>query len=107
MGAVVGGHIGLGAGGKTGAIRGAKAGTEMSRDVDDERTYGLSQYDIDEIVDSFPNNNSAVFAIVEHLWAKDTKQAVVYSNGSVFIQGMLPPELFVSIGEALPKLVSR
>lgn len=107
MGAVVGGLIGLGAGGKKGAVRGAKAGAEMSRDVDDERTYGLSQDDIDEIVDSFPNNSSAVFAIVEHLWAKDIKQAVVDSNGSVFIQGMLTPELFVSIGEALPKLVSR
>jgi uncharacterized membrane protein len=106
LGAVVGGLIGLGAGGEEGARKGAKTGAEMAMEVENERTYGLSQDDIDEIVDSFPNNSSAVFAIVEHLWAKDIKQAVINSNGTVFIQGMLRPELFVRIGEALPKLTS-
>ncbi len=75
---------------------------EMAND----RTYGLSQDDIDEIVDSFPNNTSALFAIIEHLWAKDLKQAVMDSNGIV-VQGMLRPELFMRIGEALPALASR
>ena len=79
----------------------------ISQQQENEETYGLSQEDVDEIVDSFPKNSSAVFAIVEHLWAKDLKQAVVDSNGIVFIQGMLTPELFVRIGEALPEMASR
>ncbi len=107
LGAVVGGLIGLGAGGKKGARKGAKAGAKLGEDIENERTYGLSQDDIDEIVDAFPNNSSAVFAIVEHLWAKDIKQAVVDSNGTVFVQGMLTSELFVRIGEALPTTASR
>jgi uncharacterized membrane protein len=104
LGEAVGALIGLGAGG----AKGAKAGAEMAREgeLENDVTYGLSQEDIDEIVDSFPNNTSGLFAIIEHLWAKDLKQAVMDSNGIV-VQGMLKPELFVRIGEALPALASR
>lgn len=109
LGAAVGALIGLGAGGAEGARRGAAAGAERAgeREMGVERTYGLSQDDIDEIIDSFPNNTSALIAIIEHLWAKDLKQAVMDSNGAVLVQGMLRPELFVRIGEALPAMASR
>ncbi len=107
LGAVVGGLIGLGAGGEEGAEEGAKIGAERAREIENEETYGLTQEDIDEIVDSFPNNTSAVFLIIEHLWAKNITQAVIDSNGTVLIQGMLTPELFVRIGEAMPKSISR
>lgn len=103
LGSVVGGLIGIGAGGR----KGAKVFTDLGMEVANERTYGLVQNDIDEIIDSIPNNSSCLFAIIEHLWAKDIKQAVVDSNGIVFIQGMLPPELFVSAGEVIPKPVGR
>ncbi len=99
MGAVVGGLIGLGAGGREGAKKGAKAGAERAKEKEmtNERTYGLSQDDIDDIVDAFPKNSSAAFAIIEHLWAKDIKQAVMDSNGTVLVHGMLTPELLVML----------
>ncbi len=109
LGAAVGALIGLGAGGAKGARKGAEMGAERGREreLSNERTYGLSQEDINEILESVPNKTSALFAIVEHLWAKDLKQAVMDSNGNVLIQGMLRPELFVRIGEALQSTASR
>ena len=109
LGAAVGALIGLGAGGAKGARKGAEMGAERGREreLSNERTYGLSQDDINEYLESVPNKTSALFAIVEHLWAKDLKQAVMDSNGNVLIQGMLRPELFVRIGEALPRPSSR
>ena len=108
LGTAVGALIGMGAGGAEGARKGAEVGAERARGrMEGERTYGLSQEDINEIIDSFPNNTSFLIAIIEHLWAKDLKQAVMDSNGAVLVQGLLRPELFVRIGEALPAMASR
>jgi uncharacterized membrane protein len=101
LGAVVGGLIGFGAGGVEGAKVGAVVGGKRAKDARGELGFGLSQGDINEIVRSLPNNSSAAFIIIEHLWAKNIKQAVMDSEGSVMIQGMLSPELFLMIGEAL------
>ena len=107
LGALVGGLIGLGAGGAEGAREGAEIGEESASEIDNEMTYGLSEEDIDDMVDSIPNNTSAVFAVIEHLWAKDIKQAVIDSNGTVLVQGMLTPELMVRIGEVVSGAVAQ
>ncbi|MDW5561840.1 MAG: DUF6325 family protein [Methanomassiliicoccus sp.] len=106
LGAAVGALIGLGAGGEKGAEKGASIGAEIAKedemeDLENEVTYGVSQDDIDDVLDSFPSNSSALFVIIEHLWAKGLKQAVRDSDGTVLAQGLLTPELFVQIGEAL------
>ena len=107
LGAVLNGLIGLGSGGLKGAIQGAKAGAEKAKEMMNEKTYGLSQEDIDELVDSLPNDSLAVFVLLEHLWAKDLKQAVITTSGRVLIQGLVEPELLVSIGETLKAPTER
>ncbi len=93
---VLGALIGLGAGGiegaKIGAIEGAKFG---------ERDFGLSKKNIKEIAENIPNNSSALLMLVEHLWAKGIKQALVNSGGIMLAQGMVTPEVVVEIGAAL------
>jgi hypothetical protein len=39
--------------------------------------------------------------IVENLWAKKIKQALVNSGGVMLAQGTLTPELMVRIGESI------
>ena len=39
--------------------------------------------------------------LVEHLWAKGIKQALVNSGGIMLGQGMVTPEVIVEIGAAL------
>ncbi len=93
---VLGALLGLGAGGiegaKIGAIEGAKFG---------ERDFGLSKKNIKEIAENIPDNSSALLMLVEHLWAKGIKQALVNSGGIMLAQGMVTPEVVVEIGAAL------
>jgi hypothetical protein len=39
--------------------------------------------------------------IVEHLWAKKIKEALVDADGVMLAQGMLTPEIVMDIGAAL------
>ncbi len=104
LGAIVGDLCGLGAEEEEDE---EEADSESGGEIEIEMTYGLSEEDIDEIVDSLPNDSSALIAIIEHLWAKDLKQAVIDSNGIVLIQGMLAPEIVVGICEELPASASK
>jgi uncharacterized membrane protein len=93
---VIGGLLGFGAAGTKGAVAGAEAGAKFS-----ENDRGLSERDLKEIAENIPNNTSAALIVVEHLWAKKIKQALVDSDGVMIAQGMLTPELVVRIGAAL------
>jgi uncharacterized membrane protein len=96
LNSVIGDLLGFGAEGSKGAVAGVEAGAKFS-----ENDRGLSESDIREIAESIPDNSSALLMIVEHLWAKSIKQALVNSNGVMISQGMLTPELVVRIGAAL------
>jgi uncharacterized membrane protein len=96
LNSVIGDLLGFGAEGSKGAVAGVEAGAKFS-----ENDRGLSESDIREIAESIPDNSSALLMIVEHLWAKKIKQALVNSNGVMISQGMLTPELVVRIGAAL------
>ena len=95
---VIGALLGLGAAGPSGAEAGAEIGAKFS-----ENDMGLKERDIREIAENIPDNSSALLLIVEHLWAKKIKQALVNSNGVMLAQGMLTPELVVKVGAALAK----
>ena len=96
LNSVIGALLGLGAGGMQGAETGAEMGAEFS-----EKDLGLKESDIRDIADDIPDNSSALLMIVEHLWAKKVKQALVNSDGIMLAQGMLTPELVVQVGAAL------
>jgi uncharacterized membrane protein len=93
---VLGALLGLGAGGMEGAIAGAEAGAKYG-----EYDMGFTERDVKNIAEEIPNNSSALLMVVEHLWTKKIKEALVNANGIMIAQGMLTPELVVMIGAAL------
>jgi uncharacterized membrane protein len=93
---VLGALIGYGAAGVEGAELGAKAGAEYA-----EMNLGLTEEDIRKAARQIPNNSSSLLMIVENLWAKKIKQALVNSGGVMLAQGTLTPELMVRIGESI------
>jgi uncharacterized membrane protein len=101
LGAVVGGLIGYGAGGK----EGAKIGMEEGSIAAAEENYGITEEDIEDIAVAIPEGSAAGVFIIEHLWAKSLKQALRDAGGVLLSQGMLSPELLVMVGEELKEAV--
>lgn len=101
FGAVVGGLIGYGAAGEEGARIGMEEGALAAA----EENYGITEEDIDEIADAIPNGSAAGIFIIEHLWAKSLKQALRDAGGVLMAQGMISPELLITVGEELKEAV--
>ena len=101
FGAVVGGLIGYGAGGQ----EGAKIGMEEGSIAAAEENYGITEEDIADIAEAIPEGSAAGIFIIEHLWAKSLKQALRDAGGVLMAQGMLSPELLVTVGEELKEAV--
>ncbi len=97
FGSVVGALIGFGAGGEEGAQTGAEAGTMAAA----ERSFGMTEENVKRIADEIPNDTAAGIMLIEHLWAKDLKQALRDANGFLIAQGMVTPEALVMAGAAL------
>jgi uncharacterized membrane protein len=98
LGAAIGALIGLGA---SGDIEGAEAGAEIGAELAEERGIGFSKDRIKSIADNLPNDSSALILIIEHLWAKDIKEALRNANGVMIAHGMLQPEVLVLLGAAM------
>ncbi len=97
FGAAVGALIGLGAGGAEGGRKGAETGSMAAA----QHTFGMTEEDVQRITDAIPNDSAAAVFLIEHLWAKDLKQALRDANGYLVAQGMVTPEALVMIGDAL------
>jgi uncharacterized membrane protein len=97
FGAAVGGLIGLGAGGKEGARIGMEKGAEAAAG----KIFGMTEEDVRRITNEIPNNSAAAFFLIEHLWAKNLKQALRDSGGFLIAHGMLTPKALVAIGAEL------
>jgi uncharacterized membrane protein len=101
FGAAVGALIGLGAGGMGGAQRGAEAGAMAAA----QRTFGMTEEDVRRISDEIPNDTAAAVFLIEHLWAKDLKQALRDANGFLIAEGIVQPEALVMAGAVLREAV--
>ncbi len=101
FGAAVGALIGLGAGGMEGAQRGVETGAMAAA----RRTFGMNEENVQQIADEIPNDSAAAIFLIEHLWAKDLKQALRDANGFLIAQGMVTPEALVMAGAALREAV--
>lgn len=56
-------------------------------------TSGLiSDEDVEEIGDVLDPNTSAGLLVIEHLWAKGLKQAIINANGVLLAEGRIHPE---------------
>ncbi len=101
FGAVVGGLIGFGARGEEGAVIGMEEGALAAA----QDNYGITEDDILEITEAIPEGTAAAVLIIEHLWAKQLKQALRDAGGVLVSQGMITPELLVLVGEELAEAV--
>ncbi|HEX6121585.1 MAG TPA: hypothetical protein VFY89_00420, partial [Ktedonobacterales bacterium] len=69
-----------------------------------DRTFGLSDDDIQDIAADLPTGTTAVVVLFEHRWALDLKQALQDTGGVVLAQGMVQPEDVMAFGAALGAL---
>ena len=88
-----------------GAIVGALLGFEFrddgqpngSADGMGDRAFGLSQHEIHDIAASLDPGSSAGFALIEHVWARDLKNAVRDAGGFPLGEGFLTPEALAEV----------
>jgi len=102
FGAVVGGLLGFGAGG----VEGARVGIEEGAMAAAQENYGITEEDVLEVTDAIPEGTAAAVLIIEHLWAKNLKQAIRDAGGVLVSQGMLTPELLALVGQELAEAVN-
>ncbi len=95
FGAFIGGLIGLGAGGKEGALADMEVGALAAA----QENYGIIDKDILEITEAIPENTAAAIFIIEHLWAKDLNKAISKAGGVLVSQSTLTPELLTLVGK--------
>ncbi len=57
----------------------------------------IAPEDIDEVADLLPNDSAAGLLIIEHLWAKDLKKALIKANGTLLAEGRIHPEAYAEI----------
>ena len=53
----------------------------------------VNEDDIDEVGELLDNNSAAGILIIEHLWAKGLKQAIIDANGYLIAEGRLRGEV--------------
>ena len=59
--------------------------------------FGLSQHEIHDIAASLDPGSSAGFALIEHVWARDLKNAVRDAGGFPLGEGFLTPEALAEV----------
>lgn len=52
----------------------------------------IGEDDIEEIGELLPDNSAAGLLIIEHLWAKGLKQAIINAEGTLLAEGRIHPE---------------
>ncbi|WP_332449978.1 DUF1269 domain-containing protein [Methanoculleus sp.] len=101
FGAAVGALIGLGAGGEEGVQTGWEAGTMAAA----QRTFGMTEENVQQISDAIPNDSAAAVFLIEHLWAKELKEALRDTNAYLIAEGIVTPEALVMAGTELREAV--
>jgi uncharacterized membrane protein len=61
--------------------------------------FGLSEDQLLEVADLIPKNSTALFLLIEHLWALGLKEAVIDANGIVLANGWITPATLVEMGK--------
>jgi hypothetical protein len=71
----------------------ADIGGELAVDITDGTTSDIvGQDDIDEVADLLENNTTAGLLVIEHLWAKPLKKAILDANGVLVADGRIHPD---------------
>jgi uncharacterized membrane protein len=101
FGAVIGGLLGLGAGGEAGAIEGAVEGALLAV----EEHYGLTWSDVQEMADELEPGTAAGIMLFEHTWATDFADALQDAGGHMLAQGFLTRDALMMVGAELEAMV--
>jgi hypothetical protein len=94
FGAVVGGLLGLGAGGEEGMEAGAIAGAEAAAD-------GVDVFDEEaawDVLEDLPDDAAAALILLEHRWAIGLRDAVVRAGGFPIAGHFISPLDLVEVG---------
>lgn len=90
-----------------GAIVGALLGFEFEGEEPPESSgveghaFGLSQREIQDIAASLDPDSSAGFLLIEHVWARELKQAIRKTGGFPLGEGFLAPEALATVAAEL------
>ena len=57
----------------------------------------INDEDVDEIGGLLQNNSSAGLLVIEHLWARDLKRAIMNANGNLVAEGRIHPDAYDEI----------
>ncbi|HKH29877.1 MAG TPA: hypothetical protein VKA45_02380 [Gaiellaceae bacterium] len=93
FGSYVGALAGYGAAGPEGVERGSMAGAAELADG-----HLFSEGDTFRVTQSLPNNMSAALVLIEHLWAKELRDAVERAGGMELSNEWLRPEEILTAG---------
>jgi uncharacterized membrane protein len=93
MGELAGALIGVGAAGEAGIDVGMRAGREAGAGghlIDEDEVWDLA--------DSIPSGSAAAIALIEHVWAKPLRDAIVSAGGTAVSDEWVHPLDLVDIG---------
>lgn len=93
FGSYVGALAGYGAAGPEGVERGAMAGAAELADG-----HLFNENDAFRVTQSLPNNMSAALVLIEHVWAKQLRDAVERAGGTELSNEWLRPDEILSAG---------
>jgi hypothetical protein len=80
-----------------GAIVGALLGLRIDDTEPQEHAFGFSQAEIDEMGAGLEPGGAAGLMLIEHVWARDLKQAVRDASGRMLSQDFLTPETVAAV----------
>ena len=75
---------------------------EMLSEIRDRETQPmLSEEDIEQIAEKMDNDTAAGILVIEHLWAKGLKRAIIDAGGELIDEGRIHPEIVAGVVEEL------
>jgi uncharacterized membrane protein len=102
LGAVVGGLLGLAAGGDE---ESEALGATLAAQAIADDAFGFGIGDLQNVKDKIPPGNAALVLLIEHQWALELKGAVRGAGGVPIVQGFLTPEALFMVGAELRAVV--
>ena len=102
LGAIVGGLLGLMAGGDQ---ESEALGATLAAQAIADNAFGFGIGDLQNVKDQIPAGNAALLLLIEHQWALELKGAVRGAGGVPIVQGFLTPEALLMVGAELRAVV--
>jgi uncharacterized membrane protein len=80
-----------------GAVVGALLGFRFEGQDEDEHVFGLSTLEIEQMGAGLEPGASAAMMLIEHVWARQLKEAVRDAGGRMLGEGYLTPEMIAAV----------